>query len=162
LMKPANLERSQTILPFWSRMTPSFGKRAIRPRLAFAKSALSDQGSEAVEFLLNSRVDGDAGLESLVVEAVCAATLRGAASNPVAAVAAVKQITSRRFRFELNITTSVSPTAAVLLRGCKIERRKWYVSTLLPMSPNGSAPITTVREQCGNTQRKARTPLINA
>src|SRR5262249_12460142 len=110
LMKPVNLERSQTILPFSSLMTPSSGNRAIRPRLAFAKSALSDHGSEAVEFLLNSRVDGDAG--SPAVEAVCAATLRGAASNPTAAVAAVKQITSRRFTFELDMTTSVSRIAA--------------------------------------------------
>jgi len=61
LMKLVNLERSQTILPFLSLMTPSSGNRAIKPRLAFAKSALSDHGSEAVEFLLNSSVDGDAG-----------------------------------------------------------------------------------------------------
>src|SRR6516164_8964556 len=97
LMKPVKLERSQTILPFLSLMTPLSGNRAIRPRLAFAKSALSDHGSEAVELLLNSMVDGDAGLESPLVEAVCAATLRGAASNPTAAVEAAKQITSRRF-----------------------------------------------------------------
>src|SRR5215471_2260736 len=121
-MKPVNLERSQTILPFLFLMTPSSGNRAIRPRLAFAKSALSDHGSEAVEFLLNSKVDDDAG--SLAVEAVCAATLLGAANNPTAAVAAVKQITSRRFRFKLDMTTSVSRIAAVLLRARKIEHRK--------------------------------------
>src|SRR6516164_5424083 len=102
LMKPVNLERSQTFLPFLSLMTPSSGNRAINPRLAFAKSALSDHGSEAVEFLLNSMVDADAGLESPPVEAVCATTLRGAANNPTAAVEAVKQITSRRFRFRLD------------------------------------------------------------
>ena len=49
------------MLPFLSLMTPLSGSLAIRPRLAFAKSALSDHGSEAVEFLLNSGVDGDAG-----------------------------------------------------------------------------------------------------
>src|SRR5215469_2424642 len=103
LMKPVNLERSQTMLPFLSLMTPLSGSLAIRPRLAFAKSAVSDHGSEAVEFLLNSRVDGDGSLESPAVGAVCAATLCGAANNPAAAVAAVKQITSRRFRFELDI-----------------------------------------------------------
>src|SRR5262245_55216787 len=53
LMKPVNLERSQTMLPFLSLMTPLSGSLAIRPRLAFAKSALSDHGSEAVEFLKN-------------------------------------------------------------------------------------------------------------
>jgi len=90
LMKPVNLERSQTMLPFLSLMTPLSGSLAIRPRLAFAKSALSDHGSEAVEFLLNSGVDGDAG--SPAVEAVCAATLRGAANNLTAAVAAVASI----------------------------------------------------------------------
>src|SRR6516164_9743850 len=88
LMKPVKLERSQTILPFLSLMTPLSGNRAIRPRLAFAKSALSDHGSEAVKFLLDSKVDGDAG--SPAVEAACAATLRGSANNPTAAVAAVK------------------------------------------------------------------------
>src|SRR6516164_6885183 len=118
-MKPVNLERSQTILPVLSLMTPLSGSLAIRPRLAFAKSALSDHGSEAVEFLLNSRVDGDAGWP--VVEAVCAATLRGAANNPTAAVAAVKQTRSRRLRFKLDITSSVSRIAAVLWRGCRIE-----------------------------------------
>src|SRR5215475_2573680 len=95
LMKLVNLERSQTILPLLFLMTPSAGNRAIRPRLAFTKLALSDHGSEAVEFLLNSRVDGDAGSPAL--EAVCAVTPRGVANNPTAAVAAVKQITSRRF-----------------------------------------------------------------
>jgi len=108
------------MLPFLSLMTPLSGSLAIRPRLAFAKSALSDHGSEAVEFLLNSGVDGDAG--SPAVEAVCAATLRGAANNLTAAVAAVKQTRSRRFRFKLDITSSVSRIAAVLWRGCKIER----------------------------------------
>src|SRR6516225_3528240 len=124
LMKLVNLERSQTILPFVSLMTPSSGNRAMRPRFAFAKSALSDHGSEAVEFLLKSRVDGDTG--SPAFEAVCAATLRGAANNPTAVVAAVRQITSRRFRFKLDITTSVLRIAAVLWRGCKIERfERW-------------------------------------
>ena len=93
------------MLPFLSLTTPLSGSLAIRPRLAFAKSALSDHGSEAVEFLLNSRVDGDA---DPAVEPVCAATLRGAANNPTAAVAAVKQTRSRRFRFKLDITSSVS------------------------------------------------------
>src|SRR5262249_43271351 len=111
LMKPVNLERSQTVLPFLSLMTPLSGSLAIRPRLAFAKSALSDHGSEAVEFLLNSRVDGDAG--SPAVEAVCAASLRGAANNLTAAVAAVKQITSRRFRSKLDITSSVNCRSAL-------------------------------------------------
>src|SRR6266403_3403875 len=69
LMKSAYLERSHTALPLLSLITPLSGNRAIRPRLAFAKSDLSDHGSEAVEFLLNSRVDGDAGLGS---PAVCA------------------------------------------------------------------------------------------
>jgi hypothetical protein len=114
-----NLERSQTILPFLSLMTPLSCSRAIRPRLAFAKSALSDHGSEAVEFLLNSRVDGDAG--SLAVEAVCAATLRGAANNPTAAVAAVRQTRSRRFRFKLDIMNSVSRIQQCPGVGCKIE-----------------------------------------
>src|SRR6476646_10683219 len=86
LMKPVNLERSQTMLPFLSLITPLSGSLAIRPRLAFAKSALSDHGSAAVEFLLNSRLDCDG---SPAVEAVCAATLRGAANNVTAAVAAV-------------------------------------------------------------------------
>ena len=71
LMKPVYLERSHTTLPLLSLITPLSGSRAIRPRLAFAKSALSDHGSEAVEFLLNSRVDGEAGLGS---PAVCAWT----------------------------------------------------------------------------------------
>src|SRR6516162_4419464 len=88
LMKPVNLERSQTVLPFLSLMTPLSGSLAIRPRLAFAKSALSDHGSEAVEFLLNSSVDGDAAPGA--VEVVCAATPRGAANSPTVAVAAVK------------------------------------------------------------------------
>src|SRR5215831_13316265 len=100
-MKPVNLERSQTILPLLSLMTPLSANRAIRPRLAFAKSALSDHGSEAAEFLLNWRLDGDAG-------SVCAATSCGAANNPTAAVAAVKEITSRRFRLKLDIEISAS------------------------------------------------------
>src|SRR6516162_8506887 len=107
LMKPLNLERSQTVLPFLSLMTPLSGSLAIRPRLAFAKSALSDHGSEAVEFLLNSRVAGDAS--SPAAEAVCAAALRGAATNLAAAAAVVKQTRSRRFRFNLDITSSVLP-----------------------------------------------------
>src|SRR6476646_9314897 len=81
LMKPVNLESSQTMLPFASLMTPLSGNRAIRPRLASAKSALSDHGSEAVEFLLNSRVDGDAGLESPDVCA-CAIAAASARINP--------------------------------------------------------------------------------
>ena len=68
------------MLPFLSLMTPLSGSLAIRPRLAFAKSVLSDHGSEAVEFLLNSKVDGDAG--SPAVEAVCAAAvIAGGASG---------------------------------------------------------------------------------
>src|SRR5215469_6175891 len=81
LMKPVNLERSQTILPFSSLMTPSSGNRAIRPRFAFAKSALSDHGSEAVAFLLNSSVDGDAGLPAVCAWAIEVANPR---ANPAA------------------------------------------------------------------------------
>ena len=64
-------------------MTPLSGNRAINPRLALAKSALSDHGSEAVEFLLNSSVDGDAGLESPDVFA-CAIAAASAKVNPAA------------------------------------------------------------------------------
>src|SRR3954447_23895251 len=69
LMKSAYLERSHTTFPLLSLITPLFGNRAINPRLAFKKSASFDHGSEFVEFLLNSRVDGEAGLGS---PAVCA------------------------------------------------------------------------------------------
>src|SRR5215471_15403562 len=75
LMKPVKREGSQTILPLLSLITPSSGNRAIRPRLAFAKSALSDHGSEAVAFLLNSNVDGDAG------PAVCACAIAPASAS---------------------------------------------------------------------------------
>src|SRR5216684_235211 len=88
LMKPVNFETSQTILPFLSLMTPSSGNRAIRPRLAFAKSALSDHGSEAVEFLLNSRVAGEAGLGS---PAVCAWTTVTASANASPAAAKLNE-----------------------------------------------------------------------
>src|SRR4029077_2873427 len=83
-MKPVYLERSHTTLPFLSLMTPLSGSRAIKPRSAFAKSALSDHGSDAVDFLLNSRVAGEAGLGS---PAVCAwATVTASANASPAAV----------------------------------------------------------------------------
>ncbi|WP_249144549.1 hypothetical protein [Bradyrhizobium lablabi] len=65
-------------------MMPPSGNRAIRPRLALAKSVLSDHGSEAVEFLLNSNVDGDAGFESPAVCA-CAMVAASVKVNPAAA-----------------------------------------------------------------------------
>src|SRR5262245_31827033 len=84
LMKPVNFERSQTALSFTSLMTPLSGNRAIRPRLALAKPVLSDHGREAVEFLLNSRVDGDAGLESSPDVCACAIVASRAKANPAA------------------------------------------------------------------------------
>src|SRR5215471_10232156 len=92
-MKPANFERSQTIRPFAVLMTPLSGNCAIRPRRALAKSALSDHGREAVDVLLNSRVDGDAGLGS---PDVCACAIVAPSANakvrPNAAVVMLSEI----------------------------------------------------------------------
>src|SRR5215470_6387711 len=88
LMKLANFERSQTVLPFALLITPSSGNRAIKPRRALAKSALSDHGREEVDVLLNSRVDGDAGLGSPDVCA-CAIVAPSANAEPKAKAAVV-------------------------------------------------------------------------
>src|SRR5260370_16578602 len=55
LMKSAYLERSHTALPLLSLITPLSGNRAIRPRLPFPKSDLSDLQREPIVLLFKSR-----------------------------------------------------------------------------------------------------------
>ena len=104
-------------------MTPLSGNRAISPRLALAKSALSDHGSEAVEFLLNSRVDVDAGLES---PAACACAIAAASAkiNPAAVARYENRDTPRSDRRSGSVNVSLLCQAMVPGRSIDYHRRE--------------------------------------
>jgi hypothetical protein len=121
-------------------MTPLSGNRAIKPRRALAKSVLFDHGGEAVDFLLNSRVDGDAGLESIDV---CARAI-------VAAKTKAKAVT-------LNVVKMPG-------KDCRLKRLACANGALLYLALTQHRLLSQQARQLrwSNNRQRKRMPLINA